>query len=129
MPFNKWGLVLFYIQLWFFPRLFVLFISRLNPLICATHTHTSLRCCFIYFRTYGFSKIHTIYSSFHGPIAAHSKLQVLYSPWDYRSEGASGSEWKEVTVRSSTEVLFQPDNSTKVRKFKLSSVVSLTLSA
>ncbi|KAF3951684.1 hypothetical protein ACB098_12G092000 [Castanea mollissima] len=60
---------------------------------------------------------------------AHSKLQVLYSPRDYRSEGASGSEWKEVTVRSSTEVLFQPDNSTKVRKFKLSSVVSLTLSA
>ena len=75
------------------------------------------------------SLIHTIYSSFHGPIAAHSKLQVLYSPRDYRSEGASGSEWKEVTVRSSTEVLFQPDNSTKVRKFKLSSVVSLTLSA
>ncbi|KAK7825015.1 uncharacterized protein LOC111994022 [Quercus suber] len=60
---------------------------------------------------------------------AHSKLQVLYSPRDYRSEGASGSEWKEVTVRSSTEVLFRPDNSTKVRKFKLSSVVSLTLSA
>ncbi|KAM3682698.1 hypothetical protein ACJW31_12G091700 [Castanea mollissima] len=60
---------------------------------------------------------------------AHSKLQVLYSPRDYRSEGASGSEWKEVTVRSSTEVLFQPDNSTKVRKFKLSSAVSLTLSA
>ncbi|KAK4572195.1 hypothetical protein RGQ29_030570 [Quercus rubra] len=60
---------------------------------------------------------------------AHSKLQVLYSPRDYRSEGASGSEWKEVTVRSSTEVLFQPDNSTEVRKFKLSSVVSLTLSA
>ena len=98
-------------------------------LLFVLHTHTSLRCCFIYFCTYGFSKIHTIYSSFHGPIAAHSKLQVLYSPRDYRSEGASGSEWKEVTVRSSTEVLFQPDNSAKVRKFKLSSVVSLTLSA
>ncbi|KAK7858068.1 hypothetical protein CFP56_014549, partial [Quercus suber] len=28
---------------------------------------------------------------------AHSKLQVLYSPRDYRSEGASGSEWNEVT--------------------------------
>ncbi|XP_050253779.1 uncharacterized protein LOC126699847 [Quercus robur] len=41
---------------------------------------------------------------------AHSELQVLYSPWHYWSEGASGSEWKEVTVRSSTEVLFQPDN-------------------
>nr|POF23146.1 hypothetical protein CFP56_67085 [Quercus suber] len=45
--------------------------------------------------TYGFSKIHTIYST----------LQVLYSPQDYQSEGTSASEW-----RSSTEVLFQPDN-------------------
>ncbi|CAL5344277.1 unnamed protein product [Camellia sinensis] len=44
---------------------------------------------------------------------AHSKLQVLYSPRDYRNDGASASEWKEVTVRSSTEVLFQPQNSTK----------------
>ncbi|KAF3432645.1 hypothetical protein FNV43_RR23747 [Rhamnella rubrinervis] len=60
---------------------------------------------------------------------APSRLQVLYSPWDYRSEGASASEWKEVHVRSSTEVLFQPQNSTKVRKFKLSSIVSLSLSA
>ncbi|KAL7003825.1 hypothetical protein U1Q18_004969 [Sarracenia purpurea var. burkii] len=60
---------------------------------------------------------------------AHSKLQVLYSPRDYRNEGASASEWKEVTVRSSTEVLFQPQDSTKVRKFKLSSVVSMSLSA
>ncbi|KAJ8761696.1 hypothetical protein K2173_004472 [Erythroxylum novogranatense] len=60
---------------------------------------------------------------------AHSKLQVLYSPRDYRSEGASASEWKEATVRSSTEVLFQPVNSTKVRKFKLSSIISMSLSA
>ncbi|XP_041015860.1 uncharacterized protein LOC121258419 isoform X1 [Juglans microcarpa x Juglans regia] len=60
---------------------------------------------------------------------APSKLQVLYSPRDYRSEGTSDSEWKEVTVRSSTEVLFQPENSTKVRKFKLSSIVSLSLTA
>ncbi|EOY10146.1 Plasma membrane isoform 4 [Theobroma cacao] len=60
---------------------------------------------------------------------AHSKLQVLYSPRDYRSEGASASEWKEVTVRSSTEVIFQPQNSTKVRKFKLSSITSMSLSA
>lgn len=60
---------------------------------------------------------------------AHSKLQVLYSPRDYRSEGASGSEWKEVTVRSSTEALFQPQNSTKVRKYKLSSIISMSLSA
>uniref|UniRef100_A0A5B7BNZ4 Putative Plasma membrane isoform 1 n=1 Tax=Davidia involucrata TaxID=16924 RepID=A0A5B7BNZ4_DAVIN len=60
---------------------------------------------------------------------AHSKLQVLYSSRDYRSEGASASEWKEVTVRSSTEALFQPQNSTKVRKFKLSSIISMSLSA
>lgn len=60
---------------------------------------------------------------------AHSTLQVLYSPRDYRSEGSSASEWKEVAVRSSTEVLFQPGNSSKVRKFKLSSIVSMSLSA
>ncbi|XP_059667438.1 uncharacterized protein LOC132312892 [Cornus florida] len=60
---------------------------------------------------------------------AHSKLQVLYSPRDYRSEGASGSEWKEITVRSNTEVLFWPQNSTKVCKFKLSSFISALLSA
>ncbi|XP_021899752.1 uncharacterized protein LOC110816045 [Carica papaya] len=60
---------------------------------------------------------------------AHSKLQVLYSPRDYRSKGASASEWKEVTVRSSTEVLFQLENSNKIRKFELSSIISLSLSA
>ncbi|KAF9670428.1 hypothetical protein SADUNF_Sadunf13G0067900 [Salix dunnii] len=60
---------------------------------------------------------------------AHSKLQVLYSARDYRSEGASASEWMEETVRSSTEVLFQPDHSAKVRKFKLSSIISMQLSA
>ncbi|PON49512.1 Nuclease-related domain, NERD [Trema orientale] len=60
---------------------------------------------------------------------AHSRLQVLYTPRDYRNEGASASEWKELGVRSSTEVLFQPQNSTKVRKFKFSSIVSMSLSA
>lgn len=60
---------------------------------------------------------------------AHSKLQVLYSPRDYRTEGASGSDWKEAEVRSSTEALFQPQNSTKVRKIKLSSIISMSLSA
>lgn len=60
---------------------------------------------------------------------APTKLQVLYSFRDLRNEGASASEWKEVTVRSSTDVLFQPHNSKKVRKFKLSTVTSLTLSA
>lgn len=61
--------------------------------------------------------------------AAHSKLQVLYSARDYRGEGTSASEWKEVTVRSNTEVLFQPQNSTKTRKYKLSSIISMSLSA
>ncbi|GKE65300.1 hypothetical protein Tco_1519461 [Tanacetum coccineum] len=60
--------------------------------------------------------------------AAHSKLQVLYVPRDYRSEGASGSEWNEVTVRSSTEVLFQLQDSAKVQKIKLSSIMSMLLS-
>ncbi|GMI65961.1 hypothetical protein HRI_000265400 [Hibiscus trionum] len=36
---------------------------------------------------------------------------------------------KEVTVRSSTEVIFQPQNSTEVCKFKISSISSLSLSA
>ncbi|KAF8012047.1 hypothetical protein BT93_I0238 [Corymbia citriodora subsp. variegata] len=61
--------------------------------------------------------------------AAPLRLQVSYSPRDYRSEGASSSEWKELTVRSSTEILFQPADSRKVRKVKLSTVVSMTLSA
>ncbi|VFR03113.1 unnamed protein product [Cuscuta campestris] len=60
---------------------------------------------------------------------AHSKLQVLYWPRDYQGEGASGFEWNEVCVRSSTEVVFQPRGSTKVRKYKLSSVISMSLSA
>ncbi|MED6218058.1 hypothetical protein PIB30_023438 [Stylosanthes scabra] len=60
---------------------------------------------------------------------APSRLQVLYAFRDYRTEGASEPEWKEVTVRSSTEIIFQLENTSKVRKFKLSSVISLTLSA
>lgn len=60
---------------------------------------------------------------------APSRLQVLYSPRDYRTEGASEPEWKEVTVRSSTEIIFQPENGSKIRKFKLSSVSSMLLSA
>ncbi|CAH2065550.1 unnamed protein product [Thlaspi arvense] len=60
---------------------------------------------------------------------APSRLQVLYSYRDYRSEGSSGSESKEVTVRSSTEVVFQPRDSAKIKKFKLSSLISLSLSA
>ncbi|KAL9164231.1 hypothetical protein ABFS82_06G091700 [Erythranthe guttata] len=56
---------------------------------------------------------------------AQSTVQVLYSPRDYH--GTSKSE--EVTVRSHTEVVFQPQNSTKVRKYKLSSIISMSLSA
>ncbi|MFS7961575.1 hypothetical protein Hanom_Chr08g00716701 [Helianthus anomalus] len=59
---------------------------------------------------------------------AHSKLQVLYAPRDYRSEGFSGSEWNEETVRSSTEVVFQLQETAKVEKIKLSSIISMSLS-
>ncbi|KAK6129390.1 hypothetical protein DH2020_036866 [Rehmannia glutinosa] len=39
---------------------------------------------------------------------AHSTVQVLYSPRDYRVEGSShSSQWEEVTVRSSTEQLMR----------------------
>lgn len=57
------------------------------------------------------------------------KVQVLYASRDYRSDGSSASEWMEATVRSSTEVEFQPLNSKKSRKIKLSSIVSASLSA
>ncbi|KAF9623873.1 hypothetical protein IFM89_005641 [Coptis chinensis] len=60
---------------------------------------------------------------------ARSTIQLLYSARDYRNEGDSVSDWKEITVRSSTEVLFQPHNSSKVSKFKLSSITSMSLSA
>lgn len=60
---------------------------------------------------------------------AHSKLQVLYAPRDYRSEGTSGSELNEITVRSNTEVLFQLHETAKVQKIKLSSIISMSLSA
>ncbi|XP_020230099.1 uncharacterized protein LOC109810906 [Cajanus cajan] len=60
---------------------------------------------------------------------APSRLQVLYTFRDYRTEGTSEPECKEVTVRSSTEIIFQSENASKVRKFKLSSVSSMLLSA
>ncbi|CAN8307858.1 unnamed protein product [Cochlearia groenlandica] len=60
---------------------------------------------------------------------APSGVQVVYSYRDYRNEGSSRSESKEVTVRSSTEVVFQPRDSTKMIKFKLSSILSISLSA
>ncbi|XP_010919961.1 uncharacterized protein [Elaeis guineensis] len=58
-----------------------------------------------------------------------SRIQILYSHRDYRSEGASASAWNEVSVKPNTEFLFQPSNSKKPLKFKLSSAVSLTLGA
>uniref|UniRef100_A0A0E0BE65 NERD domain-containing protein n=1 Tax=Oryza glumipatula TaxID=40148 RepID=A0A0E0BE65_9ORYZ len=58
-----------------------------------------------------------------------SRVQILYSPRDYRAEGTSSSEWKEISVKQYTEILFQPLHSKKVKKFKLSSVASVTLSA
>ncbi|KAL8151312.1 hypothetical protein V2J09_021120 [Rumex salicifolius] len=60
---------------------------------------------------------------------APRRLEVVYTPRDYQTDGASTSEWREVNVRSSTEIVFQPQNSGKVRKFKLSSVTSMVLSA
>lgn len=58
-----------------------------------------------------------------------SRLNVLYSPRDVRDDAASALEWRDVAVKPSTEVLFQPLNSKKPRKFKLSDVVSVSLSA
>ncbi|CAI8589440.1 unnamed protein product [Vicia faba] len=60
---------------------------------------------------------------------APSTLQVLYTLRDYRTEGALAPELNEVTVRSNTEIIFQAENGTKIRKFKLSSVCSMHLSA
>ncbi|ONK71951.1 uncharacterized protein A4U43_C04F14080 [Asparagus officinalis] len=67
-------------------------------------------------------------STMFGPFG-RSRIYVLYAPRDYRSEGSSASELKEVAVKQSTEVVFQPLNSKKPKKFKLTSIVSLTLSA
>ncbi|KAL7106673.1 hypothetical protein ACP275_06G008600 [Erythranthe tilingii] len=60
----------------------------------------------------------------------HPTVQVVYARRDYRFEGPSwSSQQEEISVRSSTEVVFQPQNSTRSRKYKLSSVVSMLLSA
>ncbi|XP_047338155.1 uncharacterized protein LOC124941839 [Impatiens glandulifera] len=61
---------------------------------------------------------------------APSRLQVLFKYRDYRNEGSSSAlDLEEVTVRSNTEVSFLPKNSKKVRKIKLSSIISLHLSS
>ncbi|KAK1306949.1 hypothetical protein QJS10_CPA10g01178 [Acorus calamus] len=62
-------------------------------------------------------------------LIGRSRVQLLYIPRDYRTTDASASEWREIAVRSSVDVLFQPSNSKKVRKFKLTSLVSLSLGA
>ncbi|KAK6155411.1 hypothetical protein DH2020_009659 [Rehmannia glutinosa] len=60
------------------------------------------------------------------------QVQVLFTPRDYRVEGIEGpsssSGWDEVNVTSNTQIVFQPQNSKKPRKYKLSSVVSMLLS-
>ncbi|KAI3767403.1 hypothetical protein L2E82_17502 [Cichorium intybus] len=56
------------------------------------------------------------------------KPQVLYAPRDYKSEGNAGLVFFELTVRSSTEVLFQLQDTAKVQKIKLSSTMSMPLS-
>lgn len=60
---------------------------------------------------------------------ADSTVQVLYAPRDYRVGSSKSSEWEEMTVRSNTEVVFEPLNSTKTSKYKLSKVISMQLSA
>ncbi|XP_047333409.1 uncharacterized protein LOC124936923 [Impatiens glandulifera] len=60
---------------------------------------------------------------------APSRLQVVYLFRDYRNERASTSDWKEITVKSSAAFLFQPKDSKKVHKIKLSSILSIHLSA
>ncbi|KAK8945424.1 hypothetical protein KSP40_PGU006962 [Platanthera guangdongensis] len=57
-----------------------------------------------------------------------SRLSILYSPRDLRGNAAAAYEWKDVDVKPSTEVLFQPLDSKKPLKFKLSSVASVSLS-
>ncbi|KAJ4721109.1 NERD domain-containing protein [Melia azedarach] len=55
-------------------------------------------------------------------------VRILSYPRDLRNEGASDSERKKVMVKSDVKVLFRPENSTKVHKFKLPSILSLSLS-
>nr|XP_018682070.1 PREDICTED: uncharacterized protein LOC103983830 isoform X2 [Musa acuminata subsp. malaccensis] len=57
-----------------------------------------------------------------------SRLQLLCIQRDYQSEDALSDECKEIAVEPSTEVLFQPLNSNKLKKLKLSSIVRATLS-
>ncbi|KAJ1693495.1 hypothetical protein LUZ63_010193 [Rhynchospora breviuscula] len=58
----------------------------------------------------------------------NSRTQIVCSARDYRSDGSSSSESKEIAVKPNTEVVFEPLNSKKPRKFKLSRIVSISLS-
>ncbi|KAL8538397.1 hypothetical protein ACS0TY_000407 [Phlomoides rotata] len=58
------------------------------------------------------------------------EVRVLSTPRDYRGAGSSSSSQRdEVIVKSYTDVVFQPQNSKKPHKYKLSSVMSISLSA
>ncbi|KAE8077503.1 hypothetical protein FH972_016062 [Carpinus fangiana] len=66
---------------------------------------------------------------FHGWIAEGSMVKVLYSCRDYQGEEGSASKRKEITVSSSIQVLFQPQNwANKFYRLDLSQLVSLSLS-
>ncbi|KAI0500658.1 hypothetical protein KFK09_018874 [Dendrobium nobile] len=58
-----------------------------------------------------------------------SRLSILYSPRDVRGNAPSALELNDIAVKPSTEFLFQPLNSNKPCKFKLSNVASVSLSA
>jgi hypothetical protein len=60
---------------------------------------------------------------------ATPKLQVFYSLRDYRNDRVPTVEWQEISVSSITNAFFLPRGCSKVCKFKLASVVSMSLSA
>ena len=68
-------------------------------------------------------------TSYFSPNSADFKLQVLYSTQDYQNEGALAYDLKDLTFRSSIEAVFQSQASTKVRKYMLSLIFSISLSA
>lgn len=61
-------------------------------------------------------------------VLAPSKIQILYALRDYRGEGPSAFEWKEVCVLSSTVVLFRSQGLSEVQKYKISAVTCMSLS-
>jgi hypothetical protein len=56
-------------------------------------------------------------------------VKVLYSRRDYQGEEGSASKREEITLSSSIQVLFQPQNwANKFCRLELSQLVSLSLS-